>query len=135
MIGRTLVAVSLAATGFAATAAQADLLDKIKERGELSCGTLNYIPGVGFLNDKGEWSGFDVDFCKAAAAAILGDPNKVKFVATTGANKFPVLESGEIDILSRSVTDTISRETTLGMDYIGPNHLTGRTSWCTRRPA
>ncbi len=125
MIGRTLVAAAFAATGLGATAVHAELLDTIKERGELVCGTLNYIPGVGFLNDKGEWSGFDVDFCKAAAAAILGDPGKVRFVATTGANKFPVLELGEIDILSRSVTDTISRETTLGMDYIGPNHLTG----------
>lgn len=112
--------------GLAAMPAKADLLDTIKERGELICGTLDYLPGVGFLNDKGEWSGFDVDFCKAAAAGILGDPSKVKFVATTGANKFPVLESGEIDILSRSVTQTISRETTLNMDYIGPNHLTGQ---------
>lgn len=125
MIGRMVVAAAVAAAGLGLTEARADLLDKIQERGELICGTLNYIPGVGFLDDKGEWSGFDVDFCKAAAAAILGDPAKVKFVATTGANKFPVLESGEIDILSRSVTQTITRETAMGMDYIGPNHLTG----------
>lgn len=110
----------------AATASQADLLDDIKERGELSCGTLNYLPGVGFLDDKGEWSGYDVDFCKAAAAAILGDAGKLKLVALTGPQKFPALDSGEIDILSRSVTHTISRETTLGYDFIGPNHLTGQ---------
>jgi general L-amino acid transport system substrate-binding protein len=59
--------------GLAVMPAKADLLDTIKERGELICGTLDYLPGVGFLNDKGEWSGFDVDFCKAAAAGILGD--------------------------------------------------------------
>ncbi len=130
MTGRMILAAAAATLAFGALQAEAqekkDLLDTIKERGTLNCGTLDYLAGVGFLNDKGEWSGFDVDFCKAAAAAILGDATKVKFVATTGANKFPVLESGEIDILSRSVTDTISRETAMGMDYIGPNHLTGQ---------
>lgn len=125
MIAKTLMATAVFAT-LGAAAAQADLLDDIKARGEVRCGTLNYLPGVGFLDDKGNWSGFDVDFCKAAAAAIFGDPTKVEFIATTGAQKFPVLESGEIDILSRSVTDTISRETTLGFDFIGPNHLTGQ---------
>lgn len=125
-MGAAAALAAVAAVGFSAADARADLLDTIKERGTLICGTLDYLPGVGFLNDKGEWSGFDVDFCKAAAAAILGDATKVKFVPTTGANKFPVLESGEIDILSRSVTDTTSRETTMGMDYIGPNHLTGQ---------
>ncbi|GHF45709.1 amino acid ABC transporter substrate-binding protein [Seohaeicola zhoushanensis] len=122
---RTIAAAAiLAVTG--ATAAHADLLDDIKARGELSCGTLNYLPGVGFLDDKGEWSGYDVDFCKAAAAAILGDPSKLKLVALTGPQKFPALDSGEIDILSRSVTQTISRETTLGYDFIGPNLMTGQ---------
>jgi len=106
--------------------ARAELLDEIQARGQLRCGTLDYLAGVGFLNDKGEWSGYDVDFCKAAAAAILGDPEKVAFVPLTGAQKFPVLDSGEIDILSRSVTQTASRETTLGYDFIGPNHLTGQ---------
>lgn len=125
MNAKTLLAAAVFAA-FGIGTAQADLLDEIKDRGELRCGTLNYLPGVGFLDDQGNWSGFDVDFCKAAAAAILGDPTKVEFIATTGPQKFPVLESGEIDILSRSVTQTISRETTLGMDFIGPNHLTGQ---------
>lgn len=123
---KKLVFASAAFLAVSTANAQADLLDTIKERGELICGTLDYLPGVGFLNDKGEWSGFDVDFCKAAAAGILGDVSKIKFVSTTGANKFPVLESGEIDLLSRSVTMTASRETTLGFDFIGPNHLTGQ---------
>jgi len=127
MIGRVIVAATAVTIGLGAASARAeDLLDTIKARGELICGTLNYIAGVGFLNDKGEWSGFDVEFCKAAAAAIFGDQAKVTFVATTGANKFPVLDSGEIDVLSRSVTMTISRETALGFDFIGPNHLTGQ---------
>ena len=127
MIGRMFMAATAMTVGLGAVDARAeDLLDTIKARGELVCGTLNYIAGVGFLNDKGEWSGFDVEFCTAAAAAIFADPSKVRFVATTGANKFPVLESGEIDVLSRSVTMTISRETALGFDFIGPNHLTGQ---------
>lgn len=120
------IATAFALTIAGAMAAHADLLDEIKERGVLSCGTLNFLPGVGYLNDNGEWSGFDVDFCKAAAAAILGDPEKLKLIALTGPQKFPVLDSGEIDILSRSVTATISRETTLGYDFIGPNHMTGQ---------
>ncbi|MBY8975915.1 amino acid ABC transporter substrate-binding protein [Rhodobacteraceae bacterium NNCM2] len=123
---RFLTAVALGLALGAGGAARAELLDEIKERGELTCGTLDYIAGVGFLDDKGEWSGFDVDFCKAAGAAILGDPGKVKFIAITGAQKFPALESGEIDILSRSVTATISRDTSLGFSYIGPNMMTGQ---------
>ena len=107
-------------------AGAADLLDEIKERGTLKCGTLDYIAGVGFVDDKGAWSGFDVDFCKAASAAIFGTPDKVEFTAITGAQKFPALASGEIDILSRSVTATISRDTTLGFSYIGPNMMTGQ---------
>lgn len=125
MAFRTIVAAA-AISLLGGVAAQAELLDDIKEKGELSCGTLNYLPGVGFLNDKGEWSGFNVDFCKAAAAAILGDPGKAKMVALTGPQKFPALDSGEIDILARSVTQTVSRETTLGYDFIGPNHMTGQ---------
>ena len=111
---------------WAAQGAQAELLDDIQKRGTLKCGTLNYLPGVGFLDDKGNWSGYDVDFCKGAAAAVLGDASKVEFVPITGAQKFPALSSGQIDILSRSVTATITRETTLGFDFIGPNHLTGQ---------
>lgn len=125
MLTRSLAA-AVALTALGLVPARADLLDDIQARGELSCGTLNYLPGVGFLDDQGNWSGFDVDFCKAAAAAILGDATKVKFVPLTGAQKFPALDSGEIDLLSRSVTQTISRETTLGYDFIGPNHMTGQ---------
>lgn len=119
-----LIAASLGLFGI--NIANAELLDDIKAKGELSCGTLNYLPGVGFLDDQGNWSGYDVDFCKAAAAAIFGDSSKVKFVALTGQQKFPALESGEIDILSRSVTETISRESNLGFDFIGPNLMTGQ---------
>ncbi len=116
-----------AALGLGASGAMAaDLLDEIKDRGELSCGTMDYLAGVGFLDDNGNWSGFDVDFCKAASAAIFGTPDKVKFVALTGTQMFPSLSSGEIDILSRSVTETISRDTTLGFTFIGPNMLTGQ---------
>jgi general L-amino acid transport system substrate-binding protein len=121
-----LTAAALALSVVAGANASAELLDEIKKRGHVTCGTLDYIAGVGFINDKGEWSGFDVDFCKAAGAAIFGDPGRVKFIAITGAQKFPALESGEIDILSRSVTATISRDTTLGFSFIGPNMLTGQ---------
>ena len=78
MAFRTIVAAA-AISLLGGVAAQAELLDDIKEKGELSCGTLNYLPGVGFLNDKGEWSGFNVDFCKAAAAAILGAGRQQRF--------------------------------------------------------
>ena len=123
---RRLLNVVAAVIGLAATSASAELLDEIKARGELTCGTMDYLAGIGFLDDAGNWSGFDVDFCKAASAAIFGTPDKVKFVAVTGAQKFPALASGEIDMLARNTTWTFSRDVDLKFTFVGVNYYDGQ---------
>ncbi len=75
---------------------------------------------------QGNWSGLDVDFCRAIAAAIFNDPTKVKFVPLTAANRFTALQSGEVDVLARNTTWTMSRNTTLGIDFAAVNFYDGQ---------
>ena len=86
----------------------ASTLDKVKERGFLKCGVSEGLIGFALPNDKGEWKGFDVDICRAIAAAVLGDSNKVEFISTSSRSRFPILASGEIDILSSLSESSIS---------------------------
>ncbi|WP_375458975.1 amino acid ABC transporter substrate-binding protein [uncultured Enterovirga sp.] len=102
-------------------------LDAIKARGHLECGVHLGLPGFSFANDKGEWSGIDVDYCRALAAAILGDAGKVKFTPTSVQQRWPVLQSGQVDILSRNTTITFSRNATLGVNFQGINFYEGQT--------
>ena len=102
-------------------------LDAIKARGHLECGVHLGLPGFSFANDKGEWSGIDVDYCKALAAAILGDATRVKFTPTSVQQRWPVLQSGQIDVLSRNTTITFSRNATLGVNFQGINFYEGQT--------
>ncbi|MCB0238737.1 MAG: transporter substrate-binding domain-containing protein, partial [Anaerolineae bacterium] len=92
-------------------------LDTVKERGKLVCGVNQAVPGFGFLTPDGEFEGFDVDACKAVAAAVLGDANAVEYRALTAQDRFPALANGEIDLLSRNTTWTMSRDTSLGFDF------------------
>ncbi len=104
----------------AAPAAQAgeSTLDIVRERGTLLCGGNANVPGFGYLDpDTNEFAGFDIDYCKAVAAAVLGDAEAVEMRATTGTDRFPVLQSGEIDLLVRNTTWTISRDTALGFNF------------------
>jgi general L-amino acid transport system substrate-binding protein len=98
-------------------AASADTLAAVKERGELICGANGTLAGFGLPDPQGNWTGFDVDFCRAIAAAIFNDPTKVKFVPLTAKDRFTALQSGEIDVLSRNTTWTLSRDTSLGLDF------------------
>lgn len=100
-------------------------IDLIKQRGSFKCGVYENSPGLGSLNDKGEWVGFDVDYCRAMAAAILGDPKKVQFVKLTFAQGMPALRSGEIDMAALGITVTVQRDTELGFDFIGPTMFSG----------
>ncbi len=84
------------------------------------------MAGFGLPDPQGNWTGFDVDFCRAIAAAIFNDPTKVKFVPLTAANRFTALQSGEIDVLSRNTTWTMSRDTTLGIDFAAVNYYDGQ---------
>jgi general L-amino acid transport system substrate-binding protein len=111
---------------FGVQAASAQTLKAVKDRGELLCGANGTLAGFGMPDPQGNWTGFDVDFCRAIAAAIFNDPTKVKFVPLTAANRFTALQSGEIDVLSRNTTWTLSRDTTLGVDFAAVNYYDGQ---------
>ena len=109
-----------ASVGHAAT------LDDVRAAGVLKCGINTGLPGFAYTDDSGNWTGFDVAYCKAVAAAALGDGNKVQYVNLTGANRFPALASGEIDVLSRNTTWTFSRDVDLGFTFVGVNYYDGQ---------
>ncbi|MDN5925889.1 MAG: amino acid ABC transporter substrate-binding protein [Hyphomicrobiales bacterium] len=94
-----------------------ETLAAVKARGELLCGVGENFPGFFSPDSTGKYTGFDIDFCHAVAAAVLGDAGKVKFLPATPSARFPQLQSGQVDILSREVTDTFSRDTSLGLDF------------------
>jgi len=102
-------------------------LDAVKARGHVECGVHLGLPGFSFADDKGEWTGLDVDYCKALAAAVLGDAKKVKFTPTSVQQRWPILQSGQVDLLSRNSTITFSRNATLGLNFQGINFYEGQT--------
>lgn len=104
-----------------ATFAEAgDTLKAVQARGKVICGGNATVPGFGYLDpNTNQFAGFDIDFCKAIAAAIFDDPEAIEVVATSGTNRFPTLQSGEVDVLIRNTTWTISRDSSLGFDF-GP---------------
>ena len=112
------LAISLIAPSLAS--GQEGVLDRVKNRGRLVCGVYGGLPGFSFLGQDGKWSGFDVDYCRAIAAAILGDSNKVEFVPLKAPERFPALQTGEIDVLIRNTTWTLTRDTQVGADFAPP---------------
>ncbi|MCY4401130.1 MAG: amino acid ABC transporter substrate-binding protein [Candidatus Poribacteria bacterium] len=102
------------------------ILDKVKKRGRLICGVNKELPGFGYLGQDGEWKGFDVDFGRAIAAAVLGDSSKVEFRSLKAADRFPALQTGEIDVLIRNTTWTLTRDTANGADFCPPNFYDGQ---------
>ena len=105
---------------------QESVLDKVKNRGRLVCGVHGGLPGFSFLSQDGTWSGFDVDYCRAIAAAIFGDPDKVEFVPLKAPERFPALQTGEIDVLIRNTTWTLTRDTQVGADFAPPTFYDGQ---------
>src|SRR6187455_1459869 len=101
-------------------------LDAVKERGVLSCGVTQGLPGFSTPDDKGNWTGLDVDICRAIAAAIFNDASKIKFVPLSAKDRFTALQSGEIDVLSRNTTWTLSRDTSLGANFTGVTYYDGQ---------
>jgi len=101
-------------------------LDAIKQRGQLVCGVSTGVAGFSQAGSNGSWSGLDVDTCKAVAAAVLGDASKVKWVPLTSMQRLTALQSGEIDLLSRQVTWTLSRDASLGLLFTGVNYYDGQ---------
>ncbi|MFG1401076.1 amino acid ABC transporter substrate-binding protein [Xanthobacter sediminis] len=120
-------AVALAATGASAeTVAPSQTLKTVKDRGELICGVSKGLPGFSAADAKGQWSGFDVDLCRAVAAAVLGSGDKVKFVPLSAEERFPALQKGQVDLLSRNSTWTLDREGKLGLLFAGISYYDGQ---------
>jgi general L-amino acid transport system substrate-binding protein len=112
--------------GFAAQAASAQTLKTVRDRGTLLCGVSQGLPGFSNPDDRGNWTGLDVDLCRAIAAAIFNDPNKVKYSPLAAKDRFTALQSGEIDVLSRNTTWTLSRDASLGLNFPAVNYYDGQ---------
>jgi general L-amino acid transport system substrate-binding protein len=109
-----------------AQGAESPTLKAVKDRGQLICGSNGQLAGFGMPDREGNWSGLDVDFCRAVAAAIFNDPSKAKFVPLTAANRFAALQSGAVDVVARNTSWTMSRDTTLGIDFAAVNYYDGQ---------
>ena len=101
-------------------------IDAIKARGQLNCGVNPSLPGFAAADSQGVWSGLDVDVCKALAASLLSDASKVKWVPLNASQRFAVLQSGEVDILSRNTTWTLTRDASLGLHFTGVTYYDGQ---------
>lgn len=106
--------------------ARADTLEDVQQRGTLSCGVSTGLAGFSQKDENGNWSGLDVDVCRAVAAAVLGDAGKVQYKPLTAKERFTALQSGEIDMLSRNTTWTHTRDTSLGLNFAGVNYYDGQ---------
>ncbi len=109
------IAIALGAMTAAAPALAGKTLDGIKSKGQVACGVHTGLAGFSAADSAGKWSGLDVDICRAVAAAVLSDPEKVKYVPLTAQQRFTALQSGEIDVLSRNTTLTLTRDASLGL--------------------
>ncbi len=121
-----LVGATAALAMFGVTAASAGTLDDVKARGELICIVNTGLPGFSFTDASGKWQGFDVDFCRATAAAVLGDAKKVKYKPATGKTRFTILNSGEGDIIYRNTTWTFVRDVDVKLTFVGTNYYDGQ---------
>ena len=110
----------------AAQSASAQTLKAVKDRGMLNCGANGTLAGFGLPDAQGKWTGLDVDFCRAIAAAVLNDAEKVKYVPLSAKDRFTALQSGEVDVLARNTTWTSSRDTSLGLNFTGVNYYDGQ---------
>ena len=108
------------------TSASAQTLNTVKQRGVLHCGANGTLAGFGLPDAQGNWTGLDVEFCRAIAAAIFNDPTKIKFVPLTAKDRFTAFQSGEVDVLVRNSTWTMSRDTALGLQFTGVNYYDGQ---------
>lgn len=109
-----------------ALTAQAGTLEDVMDRGEMNCVVSTGVQGFAAPDADGKWQGFDIDFCRAVAAAVLGDGDKVKFVPSTGKTRFTLLNSGEGDILFRNTTETMSRDADLKLSFLPVNYYDGQ---------
>jgi general L-amino acid transport system substrate-binding protein len=119
-------AIAAAAVGAAGTAWAGKDLDAVKARGQLVCGVSTGVAGFSQADSQGKWVGLDVDVCRAISAAIFGDSEKVKYVPLTAQQRFTAVQSGEVDLLSRNTTWTLTRDTALGLDFGAVTYYDGQ---------
>ena len=100
--------------------------ENVIKRGSLNCGVSQGVPGFSNADASGKWTGLDVDFCRALAAAVLGDPNKVKYTPLSAKDRFEVLKAGDIDVLARNTTWTLARDGGLAVEFVGVNFYDGQ---------
>ena len=130
MVRTTLWAVALALVLLGRGSAEAGATtDAVLKKGFIQCGVNTGLAGFSQPDSNGEWRGIDVDLCRAVAAALLGDGRKVRYTPLTAQQRFTALQSGEVDILSRNTTWTITRDTSLGLNFVGINFYDGQGSW------
>ncbi len=122
-----IIPIAIGATlGLMATSASAATLDDVKAKGFIQCGVSQGLPGFSNPDDKGNWTGIDVDTCRGIAAAVFGDASKIKYTPLSAKERFTALQSGEIDVLSRNTTWTMTRDTALGLNFAGVNYYDGQ---------
>ncbi len=112
--------------GAAAPALAGKTLDAVRQRGSVKCGVTNGVAGFSAPDSKGEWSGLDVDTCRAIAAALLGDGKKVEFVPLNSQQRFSALQAGEVDILARNTTWNLTRDASLGLNFTTITYYDGQ---------
>ncbi|MDJ1158667.1 amino acid ABC transporter substrate-binding protein [Chelatococcus sp. SYSU_G07232] len=117
---------TLSLMGAASTADAQTTLQKIRERGAVRCGASQGVAGFSIPDDKGVWSGFDIDFCRALAAAIFDDPDKTQFVPLSSKDRLTALQAGEIDVLSRTTSWTLQRDVALGLNFTAVAYYDGQ---------
>ncbi len=123
LLGTLLATAGLLSAG---SAMAGKTLDQIKQRGQIVCGVNTGLAGFSQADSSGKWSGLDVDHCRAVAAAVLNDPDKVKYVPLTAQQRFTALQSGEVDVLARNTTNTLNRDASLGLSIVGVNYYDGQ---------
>jgi general L-amino acid transport system substrate-binding protein len=112
--------------GMSTAASAGEVLDKVKAAGKVTCGVNTGLAGFAAPNDQGVWAGLDIDLCRAVAAAVFGDATKVEYKPLNAEQRFTALQSGEVDMLSRNSTWTLSRDSQLGLDFVTVNYYDGQ---------
>lgn len=126
-LSKLIAGAAIVSAGFSAQLSYANsTLDAVKKKGVVSCGVSVGLAGFSQKDEKGLWSGLDVDVCRSVAAAVLGDATKVQYRPLTAKERFEALKSGEVDVLSRNTTWTHTRDTSLGLNFAGVNYYDGQ---------
>jgi general L-amino acid transport system substrate-binding protein len=126
-VKKTLLLLAVLGTSAAVTSAFAQsTLEAVQKKGYVQCGVNTGLAGFSQPDSKGEWKGIDVDLCRGVAAAVFGDATKVRYTPLTAQQRFTALQSGEVDILARNTTWTVTRDTSLGLNFVGVNYYDGQ---------